>query len=347
MVAFGLTERICNLQGLNLYKTLKIIKLYLFLLLPFVSCTDSGKKGPTDTAVSGTIHIAVDEAFLPIMATEITSFQGHYPKAKIIPHYVSEEKAFRLLLADSVRMVVTGRTFNAEEKAYFKSITITTKNLKIATDALGVVLNKSNPDSMLTMRQLKQILTQPNLTWKNVSGKGLNNKPELVLDKEGSSNYFALLNLLNVKDEEIKLKRVYAGGDREVINYVNLHPGSIGFMGVNWISDEEDPTQTRFKNGIQVAYLMPDSIAELLEKHPLETNEEFFQPLQAYLAQGFYPLTRDVIVSSREARTGLATGFTAWLAGDKGQRIVLKSGLLPATMPIRIVKIKKDNDLTN
>ncbi len=326
---------------------MKINKLYLWLLILSVSCNDSVKKGPTDTAVSGTIHIAVDEAFLPVMATEITSFQGHYPRAKIIPHYVSEEKAFKLLMADSVRMVVTGRTFSEVEKAYFKSITITTKNLKIATDALGVVLNKSNPDSMLTMKQLKQILTEPNWTWKKMNGKGSNKQPELVLDKEGTSNYFALLNLLKVKDTHIKLKKVYAGGDREVINYVNLHPESIGFMGVNWISDDEDPTQTRFKNGIQVAYLMPDSIAELLKSHPLETNEEYFQPLQAYLAQGFYPLTRDVIVSSREARTGLATGFTAWLAGDKGQRIILKSGLLPATMPIRIVKIKNDNDLTN
>lgn len=321
--------------------------LYSLLFVLFVSCNQGEKKGPKDTAVSGTIHIAVDEAFLPVMATEITSFQGHYPKAKIIPHYVSEQVAFRLLLADSVRMVVTGRSFNDEEKAYFKSITITTKNLTIATDALGVVLHKSNPDSMLTLRQLKQILTEPEMTWKKVNGKGLVKQPELVLDKEGTSNYFALLNLLKIKDADIKLKRTYTGGDREIINYVNLHPEAIGFMGVNWISDEEDPTQTKFKNGIQVAYLMPDSIAELLAKHPLETNEEYFQPLQAYLAQGFYPLTREVIVSSREARTGLATGFTAWLAGDKGQRIILKAGLLPATMPIRIVKIRKDNDLTN
>ena len=323
--------------------------IYLILIAPLflLGCTQNSKKSPTDTAVSGVIHIAVDEAFLPLIATEITSFQGHYPKAKIIPHYVSENEAFKLLLADSVRMVVTRRNFNEQEMAYFKSITITTKNLKIATDALGVVLNKSNPDSMLTLKQLKQILTEPDFKWNKLSGKGSLKPAELVLDKEGTSNYHALLSLLKLKEADIKVKKTFTGGDRQIINYVNGHSEAIGFMGVNWISDEEDPTQTKFKNGIQVAYLMPDSIAELLEKHPLETNEEFFQPLQAYLAQGFYPLTRDVIVCSREARTGLATGFAAWLAGDKGQRIVLKSGLLPATMPIRIIKIKKDNDLSN
>jgi phosphate transport system substrate-binding protein len=32
----------------------------------------------------------------------------------------------------------------------------------------------------------------------------------------------------------------------------------------------------------------------------------------------------------------------AFVASDKGQRIVLKSGLVPATMPIRIVEINHE-----
>jgi phosphate transport system substrate-binding protein len=317
------------------------------LLVLLAACDNgSSKKGPIDTPTSGKIEIAVDEAFLPVIASQITAFKGHYPKANIIPRYVSEEKAFELLLKDSVRMVISGRTFNDEEKAYFKSITITPKSMKIATDALGVVLNLSNPDSMLTKKQLKQVLTEENFTWKKISKKGIDMPAELVLDKEGTSNYHALLELLEIKDSDIKIKKTFAGGDREVINYVNQNSCAIGFMGVNWISDSDDPTQTKFKNGIRVAYLMPDSIADLLEQYPNQYNEEYYQPLQAYLAQGFYPLTREVIVASREARSGLGTGFTAWLASDKGQRIVLKAGLLPATMPIRIVKIKNTNDLS-
>jgi phosphate transport system substrate-binding protein len=331
---------------------MKIFKLFCFSILSgfsvLFSCqTDSKKKSATDTPVSGTIHIAVDEAFTPIMLSEITAFQGNYPKAKIIPHYVSENRAFELLLKDSVRMVVTSRPFNQEEKDYFKSITISPKSLKIATDAIGVVLHKNNPDTLLTLDQLREILTKPEMKWKSLSGKGGETSPQLVLDKVGTSNYTSLLQILKIKEEEIKIKTVFAGGDREVINYVNQHPESIGFMGVNWISDPEDPTQTRFRNGIKVAHLMSDSIARLKAKDPALFDESYYQPLQAYLAQGFYPLIRDVYVASREARSGLATGFTAWLASDKGQRVILKAGLLPATMPVRIVKIKKDNDLTD
>lgn len=310
-----------------------------------VACgTGSDKKTATDTPTSGVIHIAVDEAFIPAVQSNITAFEGSYVKAKVIPHYVSEKRAFELLLKDSVRLVVSGRGLTEEEKAYFKSITITPKTLKIATDALGVVLNRSNPDSLLTLRQLRQILAGENFTWKELTGKGLAQKPELVIDKEGTSNYQALLRMLNIKPSEIQVSVTAAGGDREVINYVNQHPQAIGFMGANWISDPEDPTQTRFRKGITVASLLSDSLRRSADSSTYAIEDSYFQPLQAYLAQGFYPLTREVFVVSREARAGLGTGFMAWLASDKGQRVILKNGLLPATMPIRIVKLKKDND---
>ncbi len=60
------------------------------------------------------------------------------------------------------------------------------------------------------------------------------------------------------------------------------------------------------------------------------------------MAQGKYPLIRDVVMIGREARSGLASGFMAFVASDKGQRIVLKSGLVPATMPIRIIEVNHE-----
>jgi phosphate transport system substrate-binding protein len=39
---------------------------------------------------------------------------------------------------------------------------------------------------------------------------------------------------------------------------------------------------------------------------------------------------------------GLGSGFLTYVANDKGQRVVLKAGLVPATMPVRIVEITYD-----
>ena len=46
--------------------------------------------------------------------------------------------------------------------------------------------------------------------------------------------------------------------NEEVINYVKTHPGTMGIIGLNWISDQDDPTSMAFMDGLKVAsiYIM-------------------------------------------------------------------------------------------
>lgn len=64
-------------------------------------------------------------------------------------------------------------------------------------------------------------------------------------------------------------------------------------------------------------------------------------PSRARLYLRDYPLTRDVYIVLTDLRGTLPAGFTHFVAGDRGQRIILKSGLVPATRPIRTVEIKE------
>ena len=113
-----------------------------------------------------------------------------------------------------------------------------------------------------------------------------------------------------------------------VVDYVSKKPQTLGLIDVSWISDGDDSTANSFLKSIRVMNISADSGS--------------FQPYQAYLATKKYPLARDVVIISREARSGLGTGFIQFCTSDKGQRIVLKSGLVPATMPIRIVEINHE-----
>ena len=67
---------------------------------------------------------------------------------------------------------------------------------------------------------------------------------------------------------------------------------------------------------------------------------ESYKPYQAYIALGQYPLCRDVFAVMNDPRGGVASGFYTFLCSDRGQRIILKSGLVPATQPLRIVNTK-------
>jgi phosphate transport system substrate-binding protein len=67
----------------------------------------------------------------------------------------------------------------------------------------------------------------------------------------------------------------------------------------------------------------------------------YYHPYQASIYNKSYPFTREVYLISRETFAGLGSGFIAWMTNEKGQKIVLRSGLVPATMPIRIQQFAK------
>jgi phosphate transport system substrate-binding protein len=66
----------------------------------------------------------------------------------------------------------------------------------------------------------------------------------------------------------------------------------------------------------------------------------YYRPYQGSIYDRSYPFVREIYFITRETFTGLGSGFIQWATGEQGQRIVLKSGLVPATMPIRLVQIK-------
>jgi len=125
---------------------------------------------------------------------------------------------------------------------------------------------------------------------------------------------------------------IYAAGTSEgVIDYVSKDKKAVGMIGVSWISDHDDSLANQFLGSITVVGLQKDG------------QNEYYKPYQAYIAQKLYPLTRDIVINIREGRAGLGTGFTSFVAGEKGQRIILKAGLVPATMPIRLVQIRRES----
>lgn len=81
-----------------------------------------------------------------------------------------------------------------------------------------------------------------------------------------------------------------------------------------------------------------------VSKADVATAENSFKPFAAYLVLKKYPLTRDIYIIISDVRDGLPAGFVSFSAGEKGQRIILKAGLYPATVPTRLVRINQTLD---
>lgn len=307
---------------------------FLFLTLVLISWGCGGdNKESIDSPTMGTIKISVDETFKPLIDTEIKTFEGIYQYAKINASYVPENQAMQDLLNDSARIVIITRELNDKEKKYFEGLKIIPRTLKVAYDAVSLIINNENQDSLITSYDVRKIFSGEISNWKQLNPKSGNNAIQLVFDNSASGTVRFMKEFAGNK--ELSKNSFAVNNNEAVIDYIAKNKNAIGIIGVSWISDTEDSTSNSFLSKIKVMEISPDDTSK--------GAGEYYKPYQAYIAQKFYPLWRTVYVVSREARAGLGLGFTSFMAGEKGQRIVLKSGLVPATMPVRLVEIRNQN----
>ena len=295
-------------------------KLILFLCviaLFSIGCATSNENSTeVDTPTSGEITMSVDETLQPIAEAQVDIFQHQYPNAKINIRYRAEADCINDLFKDSSKLIFLGRTLKPDELKAFKDNTFNPPQVKIATDAIALVVHPKNRDTAFTYPQILKIL------------RGENEQYSIVFDNQYSGTVSYVLDLTRQKAMP---KNAYGvKSNLEAVNYVAAHENSIGVIGWSWISDSDDP-KTR-------EYLSKVRLVSLSEREGSGT--EFHKPYQLNLAQSKYPLTREVYIIQRERRNGLAAGFTAFVSSDIGQTIVLKSGLLPANQQDRWIEMK-------
>ena len=308
-----------------------------------VSCNGPGSPGAQDTPTSGNVAVSVDETFAPILQAQIDTFAKLYPNAHVQMSFQPEEKVMLDLINDKVKLAVVARELNAEETADFVKQNIIPRTTRIGIDGLAIVLNRANPDSLLTVAQLADIFTGKTSSWNQISGKKALAAINVVFDANRSSTARYVRDTIT-RGTALTTRVFAATSNPALLDYVATHPSAIGIVGVNWISDRDDPTAMKFFNKVRVASIT---------SRPNPKPDDFIQPFQVYLAEKTpaqlaehadlqnYPLRRNLYVISREARAGLGTGFASFVAGKNGQLIFQKSGLLPAQMQARIITTPK------
>lgn len=305
----------------------------LLLVLPVLfACGSPDKPSYDDTPVMGDVKIVVDESFQPLVAAELQTFMKLYKYATVRAEYLPESEVFkRLMTDDSVRVAIVSRDLTPEEMHWFECEKIIPRMTPVAVDAVALVVNKQNPDTLLTYSRLQSLFTGTIKRWSDLSSRGLRDSVRIVFDKNGSGNTRFLKERF-LGAAPFPANCYATNSNASVIDYVSQTRGAIGVVSVNWISDRQDPEVERFLDKVKVvAVSAPEDSA----------GNDFYGPYQAYIALKKYPLTRKIQVISREGRNGLGTGFASFFAGDSGQRLVRLSGMLPANMPVRIIHLSE------
>jgi phosphate transport system substrate-binding protein len=148
----------------------------------------------------------------------------------------------------------------------------------------------------------------------------------LVFDNLNSSTVRLISELSGIssipKDNVFSFKT-----NNEVINYVAENNAIIGVVGINYIFEPSEKIMA--------------SIPKINVLNVLNTTDNvYYSPTQNNLGEGAYPLVRKLFVVNAQGQEGIGLRFSAFIASEIGQRIILKSGLLPYEMPSRKIRIR-------
>lgn len=290
---------------------------YIFVCLTILllgSCKGTKKEVKEDILV-GELAVSVDESVLPLLLEQKKVFESSYTNANIVFEASHEIGAINDLLARKTSFAILTRPLTEQEGKLFDELSISPRIYPLAYDGIVFVSNVA-ADSNVTIPEIIGLLEGEKT--KNFS---------LVFYDLNSSSFRYLKDLGNLS----KIANTYIEVVDNLDELLDLVAENINKVGV--ISYNQYLTLKRSfpkMDKIRILSVLNDSLE----------NARFVLPSQASLSTDEYPLKRTIYVMNYQPKLGLGIGFSSFLTGDRGQRIVLKSGLLPATMPGREIIIR-------
>lgn len=308
------------------------------------SCLKYEKKANSST--TGTTTMVCDASFENIMKQEIDVFEYQYPDAHILARYEPQSVAIDSLMSLNTKTIVIARDLSDAEKSVLRSKRKTVKSAKIAVDAVALIVNKENPVEMLTVREVGDILSGRSSQWNDLEPSNLG-EIAVIFDDKGSSLVSYMRDSLLAGGE--LGPNVYAQGSvAKVFDAVKNNRNAIGVLGVSWITSD-----------MGGADISPDSVAaDILSDKPvigatltdaikvlkIRRNDEVtaYKPYQQNIFDGTYPLFRQIYMITTGVSGSLAGGFYSFVTGETGQKIIMKTGILPARTRIQVVQLGED-----
>lgn len=333
-------------------KASKIILCLLSVLvgLGVLSCTPV-KRGEY---ASGSATLFCDEGFRNILDEEIEVFEYSYPKASIVPFYVSEQEALDTLLADQTQAIIITHELTPDQRDYMKKTfkRVVRQNC-IAVDAVALIANKNNPVSALSVDDIGAIMQGKITRWSQLAGNDTT-AIKIVFDNAGSSTVSYMRDRFLSGDARLSDNpNAYAQkSNAEVFDVVKKDPNALGIISVSWLGDDlsaarnipMDKRVADYQNETDTVASQLTSEVNIIKVSNPTANNDFdpvaYKPYQAYIATGQYPLFRKVYMISTASNSTVLHSFYTFMTGFVGQKIITLTGILPYHMNPRVVQLK-------
>lgn len=303
-----------------------IIPLMVLLAATIIisSCNEStNTTNPTTTAMtssspttgselSGSFSIIGSNTVTPLTTVWAEEFTNMNPKVNIAVSGPGSGVGIADLINGTTDICQASRTMKQTEIDQAHDVGVEPYEIQVATDALSVVVNPSNPVSELTIAQLSAIYTGKITNWKEVGG---DDAPIVALSRDTNSGthvffkeHVVQMAGLPTEDKSLEYgsKILLLPSTEEGVSEVAKNPNAIFYPGLGYVTDEVKPLA--IKRTADDAGVLP-SIATALD--------------------GTYPISRPLLYYTNGEPTGIIKAFIDYCLSAAGQAEVTEVGYVP------------------
>lgn len=164
----------------------------------------------------------------------------------------------------------------------------------VAMDGIAVVVNKSNPLSKLSKKQVKDIFAGRVSDWSQIGG---NPGKIVVISRDTSSGTFEAFGVLVMDNQKVRPDALMQASNQAVAQNVTQTPAAIGYVGLGFLTSD----------------------IKALEIDGVVASKET-------VLSGEYPVTRPLFMYSKGKPQGMVKEYLDFVKSKAGQALVEGEG---------------------
>ena len=215
--------------------------------------------------------------------------------------------AFMNLIDGDADIILTHRTISPDEKAHADAVGVSLIETSIALDAFVFVVNKDNPVTSLTVKQIQKIYTKEITNWTQVGGNKANMKVFTRPRNSGSEEIFRTLVMNGI----------------EPADFLEAAIGSMSLV-FREVIDDVNSICYSFNTYKDLQARMPCDIVPILAINGI-------CPTENTVKNRTYPFISEVHVAIRSDldHDSMAYKLYEWLQSENAKHTITKCGFLP------------------
>jgi phosphate transport system substrate-binding protein len=291
------------------------------MIIITLGCQDQKPKGDIEikgNPLVGSTEIWCDESLRKIISQQEDVFESAYKYAKVNIKYAPELDIKRMFYQDSLDVMIISHGIDSADIKAFHKRKVYPRQYRFGKSAIAFVGHKSRLKNTYTKQEMLDMMTND----KSGQKFAIENKKSAIANQLSSMNQNKPLG-----------SNVYALKSKsEILDWLDKSPDGIGIIDWSEISDDDEAEAREWIGKVSVIKIAEDK------------NKEAYGPFQENL-NGLYSFTRDLYFIRRLGLSDVSLGFATFICDQRGQKIMLKAGLLPEYQSERWIEFKGLTDV--